>query len=85
MLDPFTCVGLAAAIVQFIDFSTTLLSKAGEIRRAGSLVDLEELNLIVKDLSQLAKCLQFKDTAALGSSTPSSQNEAVSIDVFSRL
>ena len=78
MLDPFTAVSLVSAIVQFIDFGATLINKGREIRRDGSLVDVEELETVTKDLSQLAKTIKVQSNSTSGSASSIGRDEQVS-------
>jgi len=41
MLPPLDALSVAAAAVQFVDFTTKLISKANEIREAGATIDDE--------------------------------------------
>ena len=52
VLDPLTAIGLAGNIVQFIDFSLTIVSKASEIRQSADGVPREnrDLEIVTKDL-----------------------------------
>jgi hypothetical protein len=52
VLDPFTVIGLAGNIVQFIDFSLKIVSKASEIRQSadGVLSENFDLEIVTKDL-----------------------------------
>jgi hypothetical protein len=50
MLDPFTALSVAASVVQFVDFTTRLLSKSNEIRKNGATVDAAYLEVKTEDL-----------------------------------
>jgi hypothetical protein len=52
VLDPLTAIGLAGNIVQFIDFSLTIVSKASEIRQSADGVPREnhDLEIVTKNL-----------------------------------
>jgi cob(I)alamin adenosyltransferase len=54
MLDPLSAVGLASAIVQFIDFSLKLVTEGRELYEKGSLTRNDELEFIAEDLKRLA-------------------------------
>jgi hypothetical protein len=63
-IDPFTAIGLAGNIVQFLDFSGTLISKGTEIYRSahGSSTTNLELELVYNDLFNLSKTLASTPT-----------------------
>jgi N-terminal domain on NACHT_NTPase and P-loop NTPases len=52
VFDPFTAIGLASSIVQFIDFSFKIVSKASEIKQSadGVLSENFDLEIVTKDL-----------------------------------
>jgi hypothetical protein len=60
MLDPLTALSVAGNIVQFIDFSTKLISKGHELYNSadGASVGNAELEVIAKDLQDLNGRLQ---------------------------
>jgi hypothetical protein len=53
MVDPITALSIASSVVQFVDYSTKLLSKSSELYKHGSLADNDELELVTKDLTRL--------------------------------
>ncbi|KAH7113285.1 hypothetical protein B0J11DRAFT_497589, partial [Dendryphion nanum] len=59
MADPFTALGAAGNIVQFLDFGSKLFSKGKEIYKSvdGSAASNIELELIYRDLCHLSKSL----------------------------
>jgi hypothetical protein len=59
-LDPWTALGLASNIIQFIDFVWNLVSESKDIYRstAGMLAENVELEVIANDLSQLSAQFQ---------------------------
>jgi hypothetical protein len=57
MLDPLSAIGLASAIVQFIDFGFKLVSEGIDLYENGALTENEELELITSDLESLANNL----------------------------
>lgn len=63
MLDPFSALSLAATIVQFVDFSSKIVSGAAELYRSaeGSLTNNVELSTIVTDLSAISSGLEVHD------------------------
>ena len=67
MLDPFTSLSLASAIVQLVDFSSKLLSKSKELHSFGGVrayldlegiaIDLNNLNVsLLSEPSQRQRC-----------------------------
>lgn len=59
VLDPFSALGLASNIVQFVDFSSKLISESyGLYKSAGSSAETTELKTITSDLNQLSVKLQ---------------------------
>ena len=60
MLDPFSALSLAAAVVQFVDFGTRLMSKGKEIYQSadGSSAENIELEVIYEDLKSLSEKLK---------------------------
>lgn len=59
MLDPLSAIGLASAIVQFVDFSGRLISETREIYGAGKglLKQNQELEEITQDLKKFCQDL----------------------------
>lgn len=59
-MDPMTVLSIAAAVVQFVDFSTSLLSGAREVYKSasGQPQDVVKLTTLVEDLSQFSKSIQ---------------------------
>lgn len=62
MLDPFSALSLAATIVQFVDFSSKLISDTAELYRSskGSLARNIELSTIVTDLGAISSGLEVR-------------------------
>ena len=60
MLDPLTALSVAGTIVQFIDFSTKLISKGNEIYYSadGTSIGNAELEVIANNLRELGARLQ---------------------------
>ncbi|KAF5016984.1 hypothetical protein F66182_11162, partial [Fusarium sp. NRRL 66182] len=74
-MDPLSALGVAAAVVQFVDFGQRLLSETWHIYRdaAGRDMELSELSTVSQDLSQVAQAV--RDTIAQQESPQSvSQN-----------
>ncbi|OCL11281.1 hypothetical protein AOQ84DRAFT_272155, partial [Glonium stellatum] len=65
MLDPLTSIGLASSIVQFVDFTSKLVSKAREIHQSGSTVEHDELEHVTRDLGDVSDRIQHFDTQPL--------------------
>ncbi|KAF5679405.1 ent-kaurene oxidase [Fusarium heterosporum] len=59
-MDPLSALGIAAAVVQFVDFGQRLLSETWQVYRSASGKDLElyELSLISKDLEQISQSIR---------------------------
>ena len=55
VLDPFSAIGLASSIVQFVAFGSKLLSTATEIHQSieGALPINKELEIVAKDLNNV--------------------------------
>jgi hypothetical protein len=62
MLDPLTSLSVATSIVQFIDFSSKLVSKASELRTSatGALIENFELEAVAQHT--LSLCKRLKET-----------------------
>jgi N-terminal domain on NACHT_NTPase and P-loop NTPases len=60
-MDPITCLGIASALVQFVDFGTKIISEAKELYTSvhGASAENFELESITSDLSQLSKKLSL--------------------------
>jgi hypothetical protein len=60
MLDPFTALGVAGNIVQFVDYTTRLISKSREIYQSAEGASFEHLDLevIASNLSRLTEGLR---------------------------
>lgn len=50
MLDPLTALSVASSVVQFIEFTLTLLKDAKGIKQHGSSAAMSKETLLVKDL-----------------------------------
>ena len=57
-MEALVALGLAANVVQFVDFGCRLVSKSREIRRSGSLSQHVNLDLIANDLENLSGKLE---------------------------
>ena len=63
-MDPLTALGLAANIVQFVDFTSKLLSEAHERYKSGSTADHNDINLLTSDLETLAEDIRSGATSS---------------------
>ncbi|KAJ0134280.1 hypothetical protein HZ326_22665 [Fusarium oxysporum f. sp. albedinis] len=56
-MDPLSALGVAAAVVQFVDFGQRLLSETWHIYRdaTGQDIELRELSTVSRDLTQVAQ------------------------------
>ena len=59
MLDPFTALSLASGVVQFVDFSSKLISEGQELYKSaeGALTENTELKSVTVDLNHLCEKL----------------------------
>ena len=60
MIDPWNALNLAAAIVNFVDFSAEVISKATQIYQTGADIDTRRLERQAKDAKQLAQDLEMQ-------------------------
>ena len=60
MLDPLTAIGLASAIVQFVDFSTKIFHGAQEVYESasGATEENRSLEVVVSDMKRLSSKLK---------------------------
>lgn len=77
MLDPITALGVAGNIIQFVDFSTNVLTKGLEIRQIGSTRTNDKLEALTEDLAGLSQNLQTSTLSDANGSTKLSDNEQV--------
>ena len=57
-MDPVTAIGLAAAVVQFVDFGSEIVSEAKQIHQAGSSSAISDLERVTRDLVNANKKLK---------------------------
>lgn len=78
-LDPLSALSVAASAIQFIDFSTKIISKGQRLYHSttGALLENDETETITKRLKDLAQGLQ----APLQSSNPTSNEESALKDI----
>lgn len=62
-MDPLSAFGLAASLVQFITFATTLVHKSIEIYDSGSTGELTSLEDTYETLNRFSHSLGFSDDA----------------------
>ncbi|KAF9776453.1 hypothetical protein IL306_005357 [Fusarium sp. DS 682] len=76
-MDPLSALGIAAAVVQFVDFGQRLLSETWHVYRsaAGQDLELHELSTISRDLTQIAQAVRTAlDQQQQGGSSGTSQH-----------
>jgi hypothetical protein len=75
MLDPMTTLSLAGNIVQFVDFSCTVISRAKELSNSvqGATQDTLNYEIVTRDLLKVSENLKG---GVATSSVDSSKNEA---------
>jgi hypothetical protein len=73
-LDPFSALGVAANVVQFIDFGSKLISESHEIYKSatGTSTGMVELEMIYVDLNKFTKNLQLPNNSS--SQTPEEES-----------
>jgi hypothetical protein len=76
-MDPFSALGLAAAVVQFVQFGSKLVSESQEIYQSatGSTIEHAELERACQDLSQLSASLATSSAKSTFHSVPRSDKE----------
>lgn len=85
MPDPVTSLGIAANVVQFVDFGVNLLTKGREIRQRGSTRANDELEALTQDLAGLSQYLQTATFFQARGSAKLNDNEQVSAPFASDL
>lgn len=60
MIDPWNALNLAAAVVNFVDFSAEVISKATQIYQTGADLDSRQLERQAKDAKRLAQDLEMQ-------------------------
>ena len=75
MLDPFTSLSLASAIIQLVDFSSKLVNKSTEIYRSSALQENVELEKVAEDLKRLNANLLPKSPPSGFHAKPVSEDE----------
>ena len=87
-MDPLTALSVAGTVVQFVDFSTKILSTARKLyhSKSGNLPYHEELEYVTTDLSRLATRLQqpLNQDESQASSSPGLQEICRACDKISQ-
>jgi hypothetical protein len=78
-MDPFSAFGLAAAVVQFIQFGADLISESREIYKSarGLTIEHEELEEACRNLSNLSASLATSSSESTFHAVPRSEKEEV--------
>jgi hypothetical protein len=76
MLDPLTAIGLASAIVQFVDFSSKLVSETKELYHS---TQNEELQAVTQDLREL--CTKLSSAQGRAASVEPSTDELALLEL----
>jgi predicted RNase H-like nuclease (RuvC/YqgF family) len=68
-MDPLSALGIAASVVQFVQFSGSLVSKSKQIYKHGALLDHVECETATRRLTELSTDVEssLKDLEELGS------------------
>jgi hypothetical protein len=83
-MDPFTAVGLAGNIIQFLDFTSKLIDTGVEVSRSGGTAENHELQNIATDFEILCK-LSHHLRPEPGQVTCVSPEDQVFVSIFNRL
>jgi hypothetical protein len=76
-MDPLPAFGLAANVLQFVEFASKLFSAAYEVHHAGAPAASLDLSLVVNDLGQLN--VKLKDSLRdVGTSATVNEDDRVS-------
>jgi molecular chaperone GrpE (heat shock protein) len=75
MLDPLTAISLAGNVVQFVDFSSKIISNTRELARSshGTTQEAYNAEVVIRDLLKLSE--QLKDGIQASSVTPQTEDE----------
>jgi hypothetical protein len=76
-MDPLSVLGVAAAAVEFFNFSRSILKDYGEIRREGELLTSSTFEKTTTDLVELNAALQRLPRIAENSRSPLEINDEV--------
>lgn len=71
MIDPWNALGLAAAVVQFVEFGCKITRETREIRDTDSSVTVYHLTLLTDDLSKISASLRERLQSSSSSLQPS--------------
>jgi hypothetical protein len=78
MLDPFTALNIAAAVVQFVDFGSKILSDSYAIYKSSSTSEHEDIKSITTDLATLTDRIRHGLEPVSGPDGPSKPHDQVS-------
>jgi hypothetical protein len=84
-MDPFTAVGLAGNIIQFLDFTSKLIDTGLEVSRSGGTAENHELQNIATDFEILSRKLSNHLRPEPGQVTCASPEDQVFVSIFNRL
>ncbi|CAM1503537.1 Fc.00g011280.m01.CDS01 [Cosmosporella sp. VM-42] len=78
-MDPLSALGVAAGVVQFIDFGTRLVSEVGQLylSPSGRTAEEVELTTVASDLAQLGRNVDSETTALARSVPAEGSSEAI--------
>lgn len=82
MLDPISALNVAAAVVQFVEFSSTLLKTARRINKStDTIAEISELHQMVAELQRLSTHISslVSTTSTAHASTPSLNNQKLGL------
>lgn len=83
MLDPLTALGLAASVVQFVDFTAKVIKQSDEFTHATTKVGVLELQNVTKDLLSLTEAFRQRAQAE-EKRTPDEKVDHVKMHVCAR-
>lgn len=78
-MDPFTALGLAGNVLQFIEFTSMVINQVGEIRQHGNPASVVELDTVTRDFDVLARKLAAATT--VGEPSCLSQDDQAIVDM----
>jgi hypothetical protein len=81
-MDPLSALGLAASVVQFIDFGAKIISHAKEIEKNGSSATVQHISSITLDFIEINSTLKGQLLSVKTANLPLTKESQVSIQVF---
>lgn len=78
-MDPLSALGIAAAVAQFIDFGTKIITHAKEINENGSSVTAKHVSSLNNDLIEINSTLRQQILLATTQSLPLTREAQVSL------